>query len=118
MASGGQPDHLQELFGRPAAATTAMTTKQELEQKRIELQALTEKYAQEKAEQRRLEREAARKKEDTEIEQCKAHLAKHHEIPRDKKFDKAWDIAWDQGHSSGLEEVVQYFDQLADLIKP
>ena len=33
-----------------------------------------------------------------------------------KRF-KAYDLAWEHGHSSGLSEVVSFFEDLVDLIK-
>ena len=33
-----------------------------------------------------------------------------------KRF-KAYDLAWEHGHSSGMSEVVLFFEELVDLIK-
>ena len=33
------------------------------------------------------------------------------------KADKAYSLAWEYGHSSGLSEVVNYFEDLVELIK-
>lgn len=35
----------------------------------------------------------------------------------DKKTQKAWSIAWENGHSSGYNDVVNYFEELVELIK-
>ena len=51
------------------------------------------------------------------IEEVKARIATKHEISRGAKFEKAWRLAWEYGHSSGLPEVENYFDDLVELIK-
>jgi hypothetical protein len=32
------------------------------------------------------------------------------------KQDKAWEMAWDRGHASGLEEVLNELEELAELL--
>ena len=67
--------------------------------------------------ERAKKREEWRAKEAVEIEAAKYAVARDHGLERNAKFDKAWDIAWSHGHASGLNEVVMYFDELAELIK-
>jgi hypothetical protein len=52
------------------------------------------------------------------IESSKRDRALKHGLKRDAKFEMAWNMAWSMGHSAGLSEVEQYFDDLAQLIKP
>ena len=63
-----------------------------------------------------------RRKHDEEeailIEDSKQNMANKHGLKRDAKFGKAWRLAWDYGHSSGFSEVENYFDDLAELLKP
>ena len=66
-----------------------------------------------KAEQRRKWRE----EENTRIEAAKAEMADTYGLERNAKFDIAWGIAWDHGHSAGIDEVKNYFQELADLLK-
>ena len=61
---------------------------------------------------------AAREQETRDIEALKLRLAVRHGLERNAKFDKAWYLAWDYGHADGLKEVEQYFDELAELLKP
>jgi hypothetical protein len=48
----------------------------------------------------------------------KADLFDEHGVTGHPKANRAFDIAWDHGHSSGYSEVANYFDDLADLLKP
>jgi hypothetical protein len=48
----------------------------------------------------------------------KADLFDEHGVTGHPKAQRAFDIAWDYGHSSGYSEVANYFDDLADLLKP
>jgi hypothetical protein len=72
-------------------------------------------------EEERVERERLRHQRATQeaatIELLKERLSDEHGIPRDKKFDQTWTLAWQYGHSAGLNEVEQYFNELAVLIK-
>lgn len=34
------------------------------------------------------------------------------------KLDRLWDIAWSNGHSSGYNEVYNYYVEMADLLDP
>lgn len=62
--------------------------------------------------------EAEKAAQDAEIEAVKAEFAERYSLPRNAKFDHAWDIAWDHGHSSGMDEVRGFFDELIELIRP
>ena len=33
------------------------------------------------------------------------------------KFGLLWNLAWERGHAGGIEDVVQYFEEMAELIK-
>jgi hypothetical protein len=48
----------------------------------------------------------------------KADLFDEHGVTAHPKANRAFDIAWEHGHSSGYSEVANYFDDLADLLKP
>ena len=39
------------------------------------------------------------------------------EVPKQAVLDKLWTLAWDAGHSSGCNEVFNYYDDFADLVK-
>lgn len=71
-----------------------------------------------KKEQKNAERQQRREEEAQDIEAAKAEVAEDHGLERNKKFDLAWAIAWDHGHSFGISEVKNYFNELADLIRP
>lgn len=45
-------------------------------------------------------------------------LAKKHGLVGHPKLSRAYTLAWEYGHSSGLNEVASYFDDLAELMKP
>lgn len=68
----------------------------------------------ERVEQRRQWRE----QEARDIEASKAKMASEYGLERDHKFDIAWDISWSRGHSSGINEVENYFGELVDLLVP
>lgn len=40
-----------------------------------------------------------------------------HELRENNKAGKIYNLAWDWGHSYGLSEVMDYYDDLAGLIK-
>jgi hypothetical protein len=48
----------------------------------------------------------------------KADLFDEHGVTGHPKANRAFDLAWDRGHSAGYQEVANYFDDLADLLKP
>lgn len=50
-------------------------------------------------------------------EALKPLLAQAYGLDGNQKFDLAFNLAWQYGHSSGSEEVIAYFSDLADLIK-
>lgn len=59
-------------------------------------------------------------REDTnrlEMEVFREDLAKEHDLVGHPKADLLFSIAWVHGHSSGLIEVAQYYDEFADLLK-
>lgn len=62
--------------------------------------------------------EAEKAAQDAEIEAVKAEFAERYRLPRNAKFDLAWRIAWERGHSSGMDEVKDFFIELIDLIQP
>ena len=68
--------------------------------------------------QRAEERQQWREQEARDIEAAKAEMAQRYGLERNAKFDRAWEIAWDYGHSSGINEVKLYFEELAELLKP
>lgn len=45
-------------------------------------------------------------------------LATAFELTGHPKEEKVWNMAWEEGHSEGLYMVYQYYDDLADLVKP
>lgn len=47
----------------------------------------------------------------------KDDLFKENGVTGNPKAQMAYDMAYDRGHSSGLEEVVYYFEELVELIK-
>jgi flagellar biosynthesis/type III secretory pathway protein FliH len=85
--------------------------KEELADKSANLQRL-------RKDEERKKRDLERKREAEEIEAVKAELAAEYKIERNAKFDKTWSIAWEYGHSSGLDEVKNYFHELVELILP
>ena len=54
----------------------------------------------------------------SEVELFKNQLATECNLERNAKFERAFELAWNYGHSCGLEEVRNYFYDLADLIRP
>ena len=64
------------------------------------------------------ERRAYRAQE-AELKQLfRVNLAQLHGLQGHPKEPLLFDIAWDHGHSAGYVEVLQYYDQFADLVKP
>jgi hypothetical protein len=47
----------------------------------------------------------------------KRDLFDQHGVTGHPKAERAFQLAWDYGHSSGFQEVANYFDDLADLLK-
>jgi len=47
----------------------------------------------------------------------KADLFEYHDVTGHPKAERVFSLAWDYGHSAGLGEVANYFDDLVDLIK-
>jgi hypothetical protein len=50
-------------------------------------------------------------------EEFKKFLAKKYKLEGNPKLDRAFEIAWELGHSSGYDEIENYFYDLVDLIK-
>jgi hypothetical protein len=50
-------------------------------------------------------------------EEFKADLFEEHSVTGHPKAEKAFQLAWRYGHSSGLGEIANYFDDLVELIK-
>jgi len=50
-------------------------------------------------------------------DEFKRDLFEEHGVTGHPKAELAFKLAWDYGHSSGLNEVVSYFEELVDLIK-
>ena len=44
-------------------------------------------------------------------------LADEYGVTGHPKEPKLWNMAWEHGHSSGLEEVAMYYDELVELVK-
>jgi hypothetical protein len=44
-------------------------------------------------------------------------LFDEHGVTGNPRAQRCYDIAWSYGHSSGLQEVANYFSELVDLIK-
>jgi TPR repeat protein len=47
----------------------------------------------------------------------KKDLLEGYGVQNHSKADKAYQIAWEHGHSSGYYEVVNYFEELVELLK-
>lgn len=58
-----------------------------------------------------------RQKEREIQEEFKQDLFKAYKVENNPKKDRCYALAWEHGHSSGLFEVLSYFDDLVDLIK-
>ncbi len=63
-------------------------------------------------------RQQWREQMERDREESKARMAKEHGLERNNKFELAYSIAWSHGHSSGIQEVEMYFEELAELLKP
>lgn len=48
----------------------------------------------------------------------KADLESDYSLSSHPKRDALWTIAWEEGHSSGYHEVVNWYEKLAELLKP
>jgi len=97
-----------------------MKTAQELKTESAALKAKAQElYDQAKIlqrEERKAKWRKEKEKEYAEIEESKSRLAKEYNLERNAKFEKAYALAWDYGHSSGINEVENYFHELAPLL--
>ena len=50
-------------------------------------------------------------------EEFKRDLFEEHGVTGHPKAERCYSLAWVYGHSAGLDEVANYFDDLVDLIK-
>lgn len=61
----------------------------------------------------------ARRIEEAELAQLfRANLSQLHDLQGHPKEPLLWSIAWEHGHSAGLIEVLQYYGEFAELVKP
>ncbi len=44
-------------------------------------------------------------------------LSVEHGVAGHHKETKLWELAWEHGHSCGLSEVVNYYEQFVELLK-
>lgn len=51
------------------------------------------------------------------IRRFRGALEEEHKMTKHPKRDRLWDLAWDEGHSSGLVNVVHWYEELVDLAK-
>lgn len=51
------------------------------------------------------------------VEELKADAIEYCGLKGHPKAEKAWDFAWEERHHSGFREVVEFLEELADLIK-
>jgi hypothetical protein len=50
------------------------------------------------------------------IAKLREDLEREYGLSGHRKADLLWHKAWEHGHSSGLEEVAQWYDDLAELV--
>lgn len=48
----------------------------------------------------------------------KADLEAEHGLAGHPKADLLWSKAWDHGHSSGYDEIISVYEDLAELLQP
>ena len=65
----------------------------------------------------RARRAAYKANDEALLAKFKYDLLAEHGLLEHPKADRAYALAWDEGHSSGLEEIVNYFEGYADLLK-
>lgn len=63
------------------------------------------------------QRDAHRQNERVMTAVLKADLETEHDVVGHPRADKLWDLAWDHGHSSGYSEVINYYEDLVELLK-
>lgn len=63
-------------------------------------------------------RTAYRQGEYAQRARLKADLEVEHDIVGHPKADKLWNLAWEMGHSLGYSGVLNYYNELLELVKP
>lgn len=66
----------------------------------------------------RADREAHNADEARLVVQFQADLEEENGVKGHPKAEKLFDLAWGYGHSSGLNEVMQHYEELVELLKP